>query len=442
MARRLSPLPPQHRSGFVDRRDGGRRLAPLLEYLRDEDMVVVGLPRGGVPVAEEVAEALAAPLDVIIVRKLGVPWQPELAMGAIGEDGVRVLNSEIVDRLHMSAEEVQHVEQRERQELERRVRVYRGRRPRAELTDKTALIVDDGIATGSTAAAACAVARAHGAARVVVAAPVASTSAVRMLRSVADAVVCVDVPVALGSIGAHYRDFSPTGDAEVSKILERARSESADTTDPSPLDVRIPVGDGVALSGRLTVPAQTQSLVVFAHGSGSSMDSPRNRVVSAYLNEAGHGTLQFDLLTYEEARQRRHVFDIDLLGGRLAATTRWLQRRPDVSGYRIGYFGASTGAAAALRAAADLGEDIGAIVSRGGRPDLAGASLLEVTSPTLLVVGGRDTDVLGLNRQAAARLRCPHEIVVVAGAGHLFEEPGTLETVAELATTWFDRHLL
>jgi len=181
--------------------------------------------------------------------------------------------------------------------------------------------------------------------------------------------------------------------------------------------------------------------VIFAHGSGSSRLSPRNRGVAGRLNRAKLGTLLFDLLTEEEERDRRNVFDIALLAERLVAVTRWARRSEEEGSLPIGYFGASTGAAAALRAAASLGAEIGAVVSRGGRPDLAAERLAEVTAPTLLIVGGADRQVLELNGDAAKLLRCEHEVAVVPGATHLFEEPGALERVAELATAWFSRHL-
>ena len=256
---------------LVDRVDAGRQLAARLQHLRGESVVVLGLPRGGVPVAFEVARALGAPLDVIVVRKLGVPFQPELGMGAIGEDGVRVLNDE--------------------------------------------------------------------------------------------------------------------------------------------------------------------------DGSGSSRHSPRNRYVAAVLNQAGLGTLLFDLLTAAEEHDRANVFDIDLLARRLVDVTRWLRAQPDVGTLRIGYFGASTGAAAALWAATEPGADIAAVVSRGGRPDLAAPRLGAVTAPTLLIVGGHDDVVLDLNRQAQAQLHCESHLAVVPGATHLFEEPGTLQAAAKLACDWFTDHL-
>jgi putative phosphoribosyl transferase len=195
------------------------------------------------------------------------------------------------------------------------------------------------------------------------------------------------------------------------------------------------------LPGILTVPVPVAGLVVFAHGSGSSRLSPRNAVIADALHGRGFGSLLFDLLTPEEERDRANVFDVDLLTDRLVGATRWLRERADVGRLRLGYSGASTGAAAALRAAADLPDEISAVVSRGGRPDLAEARLPHVRAATLLIVGGADEMVLELNQRAAERLGGAREVAVVPGATHLFEEPGALEHVAELAVDWFERFL-
>jgi len=208
---------------FADRPDAGRRLAAKLDHLRHADVVVLGLPRGGVPVAYEVAQALGAPLDVIVVRKLGVPSQPELGMGAIGEDGVRVINETVVRAAHVSADEIAAVERRERAELERRASRFREGRPRVALDGRTAVIVDDGIATGSTAAAACQVARAHGAARVVLAVPVAPPDVAAEIGGGVE-FVCVDAPARLWAVGQWYADFSQTSDDEVVTLLRRANA--------------------------------------------------------------------------------------------------------------------------------------------------------------------------------------------------------------------------
>lgn len=198
----------------------------------------------------------------------------------------------------------------------------------------------------------------------------------------------------------------------------------------------------LGLEGSLGVPEGARALVLFAHGSGSSHHSPRNRRVAEALRRRGLGTLLFDLLTPAEAGDRRHVFDIELLAERLQLATQWLDEDRGTASFRFGYFGASTGAAAALVAAAREKRKIGAIVSRGGRPDLAGVALDHVSAPTLLIVGGRDHDVLELNRAALAALPYEKQLEVVPGATHLFEEPGALERVTQLAADWFWDHLV
>jgi dienelactone hydrolase len=204
--------------------------------------------------------------------------------------------------------------------------------------------------------------------------------------------------------------------------------------------VRIPV-DAMALEGALALPPRAEGMVVFVHGSGSSRHSPRNTFVAQVLQTAGLGTLLFDLLTKEEDAAYETRFDIDLLTRRLLAVTRWLLVHPATRPLGLGYFGASTGAAAALQAAATLGATIQAIVSRGGRPDLAWSALPRVQAPTLLIVGGHDEQVIALNQQAYARLGAEKQLSIIPGATHLFEEPGALPEVAQHAAQWFSRHL-
>ncbi len=204
--------------------------------------------------------------------------------------------------------------------------------------------------------------------------------------------------------------------------------------------VRI-AADGVALEGALAIPAGAEGVVLFAHGSGSSRHSPRNNFVAGVLRAAGLGTLLFDLLTEKEDEVYETRFDIELLTRRLIAATRWFMKQARSRGLAVGYFGSSTGAASALQAAAALGEGVGAVVSRGGRPDLAGAALPRVQSPTLLIVGGDDLTVIDLNRQAYDQMKAERELKIIPGATHLFEEPGALEEVARLAADWFQRYL-
>jgi putative phosphoribosyl transferase len=412
--------------------------------------VVLGLPRGGVPVAAEVAAALGSPLDVIVVRKLGVPFQPELAMGAIGEGGVRVVDPNLVTHLGVSEAALRAVEQRERAVLDERVASLRREHPHVPLQGRIAVVVDDGVATGATARVACQIARRLGAVRVVLAVPVApaGTSAEELC---ADELVCCSTPLGFRAVGNHYRNFEPITDEEVVALLDAARSEADPPRDEDPrqdsgrgldTEVDIALGEGIVLRGHLQVPAGARGIVVFAHGSGSSRLSPRNQYVAAQLRAAGLGTLLLDLLTVQEEDDRGKVFDIPLLGSRLARVGSWVLSRPETAACRLGYFGASTGAGAALWAAAEPGAPVAAIVSRGGRPDLAADRLPGVKAPTLLVVGGADTAVLELNRAAQSRMQALTRLLVVPGATHLFEEPGALEAVARSAASWFARHLL
>jgi putative phosphoribosyl transferase len=424
---------------FRDRREAGRRLAERLSGVRSSRPLVLGLPRGGVPVAFEVARALEAPLDVLVVRKLGVPFQPELGMGAVGEDGVRVLNPGVLREAGVTDAQLAEVEARERAEVEQRAARLRGGRTAVPLTGRMVIIVDDGLATGGTARAAIRVARERGADRVVLAVPVAPPDTVIALSREADEVVALETPEPFFAIGGWYMDFTPTSDQEVVDLLAAAAAVGG-ADEGIDREIEIPAGRQ-ELPGHLTVPAGAIGIVVFAHGSGSGRHSPRNRAVARALNDAGLGTLLFDLLSPDEETDRANVFDIPLLGQRLGAATQWLMDEPARHDLPLGYFGASTGAAAALWAAAEPESPVEAIVSRGGRPDLARERLPAVRAPTLLIVGGRDEAVLELNREAARQLRCEHRIEIVPGATHLFEEPGALERVSELAGNWFVEHL-
>jgi putative phosphoribosyl transferase len=216
------------------------------------------------------------------------------------------------------------------------------------------------------------------------------------------------------------------------------RTQGSDLRAPEVRDVRIPP---IGLAGTLQIPKSARALVVFVHGSGSSRFSPRNMAVADALNAQGIATLLFDLLTADEEADRANVFDIRLLAERLVQVVRWLHEEPVVGGLPLGLFGASTGAAAALVAAARLGERVRAVVSRGGRPDLAGEALDQIRTPTLFIVGGVDFAVIELNEQAFARLKGPKALEIVPGASHLFPEPGALEAAIGHAARWFGRHL-
>jgi putative phosphoribosyl transferase len=317
------------------------------------------------------------------------------------------------------------------------------------VTDKIVILVDDGLATGSTMRAAALAVRELRPAKIVVAVPVAAEETCDAFRDVVDEIVCGVTPRPFHAVGLWYDDFEQTSDEEVRGLLAQWPETSAPPTSsaaprrPAPTQVSIPVADAT-LEGDLVLPEAASGIVVFSHGSGSSRHSPRNRRVAATLNEKGLGTLLLDLLTPAE-EQRDLVtaesrFDIALLARRLVGAIDWVRRDLDAS-LPIGLFGASTGAAAALVAAAARPDDVYAVVSRGGRPDLAAAVLPRVRAPTLLIVGGSDPVVLELNKQALELLQSEKQLVVVPGATHLFEEPGALDQVARLAADWFTRHL-
>ena len=427
---------------FRDRADAGRQLAARLSSLGLADAVIYALPRGGVPVAVEIARVLKAPIDLILVRKIGAPGQPELALGAVvdGEEAQTVINEDIAAMTGADAAFLERARSRELAEIERRRAVYLGGRARISPAGRTVIVVDDGLATGATAKVALRALRRQGAARIVLAVPVAPAETLAEMRADVDDVVCLATPSPFGGVGRFYGDFHQLTDDETVALLRDAWEADA-TKAPRAVErreVRLPP---LGLTGDLQVPAGARGIVVFAHGSGSSRLSPRNRAVADALNARGLATLLFDLLAESEAADRRKVFDIELLAGRLIEAVAWIEAQPDLGALPIGLFGASTGAAAALTAAATLGGRVRAVVSRGGRPDLAGAALRAVSAPTLLIVGGDDHAVIDLNRQALALLSADKALTIVPGAGHLFEEPGTLDQVIVLAGDWLQAKL-
>lgn len=426
---------------FRDREDAARQLASALDHLRGSHPVVLAIPRGAVPMGRTLAHALDGDLDVVLVRKIGAPGNPELAIGAVDERGSIMLTEHAA---WLGADDEFVREEAEKQLAliaDRRAR-YRKGRPGLPLAGRTVVVLDDGLATGSTMIAALRAVRAQHPRRVVCAVPVASRQSLEQLTGLADEIVCLATPPNFRAVGQFYRDFSSVDDAQVIRALEPVGRdvEAARKDSGSQRHVRIPA-DGVMLEGDLVSPPDAAGLVVFVHGSGSSRRSTRNRFVARALNEKGLSTLLFDLLTAAEDNDPAARFDVPLLADRLGAALDWVLADPACSAEGVALFGASTGAAAALRAAAHDARQVVSVVSRGGRPDLAGPTALQrVASPTLLIVGGADHAVLELNRTAMATMAAGvAELAVVPGATHLFEEPGALERVAELAGDWFLR---
>lgn len=419
---------------FKDRKEAGVKLAEALKGYQKDHPLILGIPRGGIPIAAEVAQRLDADLDLLMVKKIGAPGNPELAIGAVSEDGVPWFNTSIVGRLGIKTGMLKTLAENKTTEVKSQIQRLRGSKPALALQGRTLIVIDDGIATGATMLAVIQLLRSRKPKKLIVATPVAPASSVEEIKKLADEVVCLETPYPFFAVGDWYDDFRQVSDEEVLQLLHGHASSHT----PS-LEREILFHDGdVELTADLQLVENMKGLVIFAHGSGSSRHSPRNKYVAKELNKAGFGTLLADLLSESESENRKNVFDIELLIRRLLRVTEATSHHTDLAQVPLAYFGASTGAAAALGAAARSFRSIFAVVSRGGRPDLADKYLSLVKTPTLLLVGGDDHAVIPLNEQAAKRLKTS-KVVLIPGATHLFEEPGALEEVVEYSADWFSQ---
>lgn len=421
-------------SRFNDRKQAGEILARKLLPLAYKKPVILALPRGGLPVAAEIARELGAPLDVLAVKKIGAPQNPEFAVGAVSEDGQPHLDEEAIAKFNLDRDAILRIASAKTIEAAEQAEMFRREFPLQPIGGRHVIIVDDGLATGSTMEAAIQVLRQRRAASITVAAPVASQFAMKRLERLADKIVVLNVPDDFYAVGAWYRSFTQVTDAEAMEALRHGQLEPLA---PEETEIDIPVGEGASLKGDLVMPETARGIVIFAHGSGSSRLSPRNRQVAEALNRVGFATLLFDLLTIGESESRQNIFDIGLLAKRLLCSTDWV--RAHYPNLPIAYFGASTGGGAALDAAALKSAGLFAIISRGGRVDLAKNSD-KVEVPTLLIVGGADEPVLSLNQKTMQQLR-RGRLAVIPGAGHLFVESGALEEVIEYAIDWLLENL-
>jgi putative phosphoribosyl transferase len=403
-------------------------------HTRYEDPVVVGISPDGVPVAAEVARALEAPLDLLLLEPVGAPSNPEHAIGAVAEGEAGVVDDETVDRLGLRAEEVQNALARAKGRLgDQRSGSFFGRF-RIAVGGRSVILVDDGLTDTHRARAAAQSLRSRGAARVTLAVPVAEPAAAQLLRRCVDDVVCVRMRERMLAVEQGYEDATPTSEEEVRALM----SEHAGAAQR---EVTIESSPGVLLHGELTVPWGAYARGVVAFATDSSRFSPPDLKIAVRLHQAAIATLRLDLLRPYEDIDPARVVDEELLAGRLLAATRWLRRQPETAGIAIGYLGAGIGAAAALLAAAQLKAGVCAVVSNSGRVDLAAERLEQVLAPVLLIVSDADVELVELNRAAERRLPRESELVVLPDTSHPFDEPGALDEVARLTADWFTLHL-
>ncbi|WP_174547046.1 phosphoribosyltransferase family protein [Nocardiopsis dassonvillei] len=429
---------------FADRSEAGRRLAERVRPFAVDEPLVLALPRGGVPVGAELALRLGADFDVLMVRKIGLPGHPEMGVGAVAEDGRVLYDDRALARLHVPRQALSDTVAAERDELDRRRRVYRGERPPPRIAGRDCVVVDDGVATGGTARAALRMVRQAGPARLVLAVPVASPEAVALLREEADALVVLSAPDNFRAVGEWYRDFGQLSDDHVTAIL----AENAHTRPRTGRTrrVRVPAG-GVHLDGDLTVPAETRGAVVMAAGEGRADE--RWRSVASVLQQAGYATLLMDLLTEQEsppgsfdtAPDTASGVGADELGERLGAAAAWLRRTPETADEPLGVLASGDAAASALVAAARYPRDVAAVVAHGGRIDVAEASLPDVRASVLVLLEGDDSFLRELGEWTRARIGGSTDLRVVSGAERLLRDSREWRRVAAEALDWFDRHL-
>jgi putative phosphoribosyl transferase len=412
---------------FNDRDDAGNQLADIVRARHFVRPIVLGIPRGGVPVAARVAEALDAELGVVVAHKLRAPGQPELAIGAVTAAGVTWLNEDLVAATGASPAYIDRESALQRAEASKREARFGGARA-PQLKGRTVIIVDDGVATGATALAAARSVRAAGAARTIVAVPVGPPETLAELGREADEVICLREEPDFYAVGQFYRDFQAVHDTEVEAILTAGRAVE---TREGRVD-----RNGTQLAARLRLPRGRPPVVIFIHGLGSSKDSPRNLVVAEQLVDEGIGTVLFDLSGHGDSTANPRA-GVDDFAADLEAVESWTCAQPGVDSSRLALAGSSLGAVVALQAAITGRTRAAALVLRAPPADPSMFAGLRI--PALLLVGSHD----GLLREAeaAARISDLVELKVVPGASHLFEEPGTLEEAANATVSWLKSKL-
>ena len=430
---------------FHDRADAGRKLAEALVPVLKPPCVVAGIPRGGVAVALPIVERFRVPLTVVYARKLTAAAAPELAFGAIDEDGHTIVDAQSVASLGLSPADVEQAKQRVSKEIRRRMTTYGVPALGHYLPDTAVVLVDDGLATGLTMRAALEYVRRHGAREIIVAVPCASTSAAREFERTADRFVSLVVDPDFRAVGQYYRDFSPVSDEQVIAMLTGARGPAAQKPEAAATDdLRLVFRNsrGLALTGRLLVPATPGPCptVVFAHGWGSSKDSPRNRTVAEALRRLGFAAFLFDFTGHGESEGTREDSTPEQQVNDLAAALNALEGFEEVDRHRLGVVGASSGGAVAVRGAA-RDPRIRVLVLRS--PNLAGAedAVPRVRVPALLVVGEHDEPIRAALGPLFGRFGGPRALEIIPGGNHLFDDPAALTRATAAMVAWFKDNL-
>lgn len=428
---------------FSDRKEAGRLLAEKLAPIISHPSVVAAIPRGGVTVALPIVERFKLPLTVVYARKLTAPFAPELAFGALDEDGQTVIDANTVAGLELSQADLEKAKETVGAEIRRRMALYRVPPLRDYLPGAAVVLVDDGLATGLTMRAALLYARRHGAREIIVAVPCASLEAAERFRREADRFVSLVVDEEFAAVGEYYLDFSPVTDEEVVTMLagSQDRGSLAISEDPGLL-VRFENSRGLALAGRLLVPDSPgpHPVALFAHGRGSDKASPRNLAVAEALLREGFAAFLFDFTGHGESEGREDESTLPRQAEDLRTALDLLERLDEIDPESIAVVGASSGAATALvTAAAD--PRIRVLVLLSGNPEGAEDAAPKVIVPTLLVVGELDEPIRALNEKLVVCLAGPKRLEVAAGGDHLFAEPAALRRAIDLTVRWLNDHL-
>jgi putative phosphoribosyl transferase len=421
---------------FADRHDAGRRLAAVLDEFRYEDPVIVGIAPGGMPVAGEVARALAAPLDVVALCALVAAEDRSRPIGVLGECGVTVLDAGVAEELGSGSDGLDAAIERASHDLDRLLADYHPAGRRIAVAGRTVLLVDDGLVSARNAQAAARSLRERGAARVILAVPVAEPGCATQMRDWVDQVVCLEYRRGQRALRFWYEDFGEATEPEIAALL----SEHVGARERS---VEIEVSPGVVLNGHLTVPwgAYARGAVLIAGGSRRRSGAPCGASLAAALNGAGFAALQLDVLRPAENVDTANVFDVDALAERLMGATRWLRAQPETARLALGLLGSDIGSAAALAAAARLRAGICAVVTCGGRPDRANPWLSRIVAPVLIISVDPDARALDRSRDAQHRVGGVSDLAVVRKPQGTLDRLDPGERVAALAIDWLTQHL-